>query len=59
MSARLETLHEQLAIVKSQIAERTALGQPVDELLKKEEVLAKQLTQARVLLTENTSVLKG
>lgn len=59
MSARLEALQEQLESVKTQIAARKSAGQPVDELLEQEKSLAKQLTKARVLLTENTSVLKG
>ena len=59
MSARLEALQEQLITIKTQIADRTAAGQPVTDLLEQEQSIAKQLTQARVLLTENTSVLKG
>lgn len=59
MSARLEALQEQLANIKNQIASRAAAGQPVDDLLEQEQSVAKQLTKARVLLTENTSVLKG
>ncbi len=59
MSARLEALQEQLVTIKAQIADRTAAGQPVTDLLEQEQSIAKQLTKARVLLTENTSVLKG
>lgn len=61
MSARLEALNEQLAAVKRAIAERAAAGQPTDDLIKKEQDLTNQLTQARSLLTENASkvVLRG
>ncbi len=59
MSARLEALQEQLTTIKAQIADRAAAGQPVTDLLEQEQSIAKQLTTARVLLTENTSVLKG
>ncbi len=59
MSARLEALLEQLESIKSQIAARAAIGQPTDDLLELKESIAKQLTKARGLLTENTSVLKG
>jgi len=59
MSARLEALQEQLETIKIQIASRAAAGQPVDELLEQEKNVAKKLHEARVLLTENTSVLKG
>jgi flagellar hook-associated protein FlgK len=59
MSARLEALLEQLESIKTQIADRAAVGQPTDDLLEQERSIAKQLTKARGLLTENTSVLKG
>jgi len=59
MSARLEALQEQLTTIKAQIADRAAAGQPVTDLLEQEQSIAKALTKARVLLTENTSVLKG
>lgn len=59
MSARLEALQEQLTTIKNQIADRAAVGQPVEDLLEQERSIVKQLTKARGLLTENTSVLKG
>jgi len=59
MSARLEALNEQLESIKNQIVEARRLDQPTDELVEQEKAIAKQLTKARVLLTENTSVLKG
>jgi hypothetical protein len=59
MSARLEILQEKLDSVKKQIATRAAVGQPVDDLLEEERSIAKQLTKARGLLTEHSSVLKG
>lgn len=60
MSARLESLNEQLTAVKLAIAEAAAAGQPVEELVEKERQLAAELTRARGLLTENaTKVLRG
>ena len=59
MSARLENLQEQLLAIKIKIVEKSKLGQPIEDLVQEEQFLAKQLTRARVLLTENTSVLKG
>jgi len=59
MSARLEALQEQLTVIKSKIAICAAAGQPIETLLEEEQVIAKQLTKARGLLTEHTSVLKG
>ena len=61
MSARIESLNAQLASVKKSIAERAALGQPVDDLVTVEESITKQLSKARELLTEGSSksILRG
>lgn len=61
MSARIEQLHAQLASVKKTIAERAALGQPVDDLVSVEESISKQLSKARELLTEGSAkaILRG
>lgn len=59
MSARLETLHEQLAAVRTEIASKRSIGEDVTELLEQERSLAAQLTRARGLLTEHNNVLKG
>jgi hypothetical protein len=61
MSARIEQLHTQLANVKKTIAERVALGQPIDDLVSIEESISKQLSKARELLTEGSTkvILRG
>jgi len=61
MSARIESLFSQLQNIKQSIEERTARGQPVQDLLLAEKNINAQLTKARQLLTENTAkvVLRG
>ncbi len=60
MSARLESLNEQLESVRTQIAAQADAGQPTEALLEREKVLLEQLSNARKLLTESTAkVLRG
>lgn len=61
MSARIESLITQLQTIKQSIAERSAVGQPVEDLLLAEENITKALAKARQLLTEGSakSVLRG
>lgn len=61
MSARLESLNEQLVALKATIAERASAGLPVEDLLEQERRIAAELTRARSLLTENASkaILRG
>lgn len=61
MSARIESLFTQLQNIKQSIADRTAHGQPVEDLLLAERNITAQLSKARELLTENATkvVLRG
>lgn len=61
MSARIESLFAQLQNIKQSIADRTAHGQPVEDLLLAERNITAQLSKARELLTENATkvVLRG
>jgi hypothetical protein len=61
MSARIESLFAQLQNIKQSIAERAAVGQPVEDLILAERNITAQLTKARELLTEGSAkvVLRG
>lgn len=60
MSAKLETLHENLTAVQSEIEVRTKSGQPCEDLLEQLEDIKSQLRNARKLLVESSanSILK-
>ncbi len=61
MSARIESLFAQLHNITQSIEDRTAHGQPVEDLVLAERNIKAQLSKARELLTENASkvVLRG
>lgn len=59
MAARVEALQEQLAAIRTRITATTQAGQPAEDLIEEERGILRQLGQARNLLNESASLLKG